>query len=90
MIITSTVSKHWLQNSSMPRYFLEVAYKGTRYSGFQIQQNAITVQSEVEQALATLHRTPVSLTGSSRTMPVCMLSRTIFTLMPEKCIRNRV
>jgi tRNA pseudouridine38-40 synthase len=51
----------------MPRYFLEVAYKGTRYSGFQIQQNAITVQSEVEQALATLHRTPFSLTGSSRT-----------------------
>ena len=51
----------------MPRYFIEVAYKGTRYSGFQIQQNAVTVQSEVEQALATLHRHPFSLTGSSRT-----------------------
>src|SRR5215217_3169648 len=51
----------------MPRYFIEVAYKGTRYSGFQIQQNALTVQSEVEQALTTLHRHPFSLTGSSRT-----------------------
>jgi tRNA pseudouridine38-40 synthase len=51
----------------MPRFFIEVAYKGTRYSGFQIQQNARTVQSEIEKALATLHRYSFSLTGSSRT-----------------------
>lgn len=51
----------------MPRYFIEVAYKGTQYSGFQIQQNARTIQSEVKQALATLQRQPISLTGSSRT-----------------------
>ncbi len=24
----------------MPRYFIEVAYKGSNYAGFQIQQNA--------------------------------------------------
>ncbi|WP_121356423.1 tRNA pseudouridine(38-40) synthase TruA [Flavisolibacter nicotianae] len=51
----------------MARYFIEVAYKGTRYSGFQIQENAATIQSEVEKAIQTLHRTPVQLTGSSRT-----------------------
>lgn len=51
----------------MARYFLEVAYKGTRYSGFQVQQNALTIQSEVEKAFATIQREPVSLTGSSRT-----------------------
>jgi tRNA pseudouridine38-40 synthase len=51
----------------MPRYFIEVAYKGTAYSGFQVQQNAVTVQSEVQTALATLHRFPFMLTGSSRT-----------------------
>jgi tRNA pseudouridine38-40 synthase len=51
----------------MPRYFLEVAYKGTAYSGFQVQQNAVTVQSEVQAALAMLHRYPFALTGSSRT-----------------------
>lgn len=51
----------------MPRYFIEVAYKGTRFSGFQIQENAATVQSEVEKAFQTLHRAPVTLTGSSRT-----------------------
>ena len=51
----------------MPRYFLEVSYKGTNYNGFQVQENANTIQSEVEKAFSTLHRQPVSLTGSSRT-----------------------
>jgi len=51
----------------MPRYFLEVAYKGTAYSGFQIQENAVTIQSQVEKAFQILHRNAVALTGSSRT-----------------------
>jgi tRNA pseudouridine38-40 synthase len=51
----------------MPRYFLEVAYMGTRFSGFQVQDNACTVQGEVEKAMAMLMRFPVPLTGSSRT-----------------------
>jgi tRNA pseudouridine38-40 synthase len=51
----------------MARYFLEVVYKGTRYSGFQTQENAATIQAEVEKALQTLHRSSVQLTGSSRT-----------------------
>lgn len=51
----------------MARYFIEVSYKGTRYAGFQVQDNVITVQSEVEKALAVYFRQPVSLTGSSRT-----------------------
>lgn len=51
----------------MPRWFMEVAYKGTRYSGFQIQRNAVTIQSEIEKAVATLQRQSISLTGSSRT-----------------------
>jgi tRNA pseudouridine38-40 synthase len=51
----------------MPRYFLEVSYKGTNYSGFQVQENAKTVQSEVQTALQTLYKKPFLLTGSSRT-----------------------
>jgi len=51
----------------MPRYFLEVAYKGTSYSGFQIQDNASSVQEEVEKALKIFYRQPFTLTGSSRT-----------------------
>ncbi len=40
---------------------------GSRFSGFQIQDNAVTVQGEVEKALAILLRTPTGCTGSSRT-----------------------
>ncbi len=51
----------------MPRYFIEVSYKGAGYSGFQVQQNANTIQSEVEKALEICFRKSFSLTGSSRT-----------------------
>lgn len=51
----------------MPRYFLELSYKGERYSGFQVQDNANTIQSEVERAFHIFYKTKVELTGSSRT-----------------------
>lgn len=51
----------------MNRYFLEVSYLGKAYSGFQVQQNAVTVQSEVERVLKVLTHTDIMLTGSSRT-----------------------
>jgi tRNA pseudouridine38-40 synthase len=58
----------------MPRYFLEVSYKGTAYSGFQSQHNAPnTIQAEIEKAFNILHRSGgnenpgLILTGSSRT-----------------------
>ncbi len=51
----------------MPRYFLEVAYVGTNYRGFQKQLNAVTVQSEVEKALSVLYKQNSELTTSSRT-----------------------
>lgn len=51
----------------MPRYFLEVAYKGTNYSGFQIQDNAPSIQHRVEKALEIFLRLRLTLTSSSRT-----------------------
>jgi tRNA pseudouridine38-40 synthase len=51
----------------MPRYFLEVSYMGTAYSGFQVQANANTIQAEMEKAFAIFFREPVGMTGSSRT-----------------------
>lgn len=51
----------------MLRYFLEVSYKGTNYSGFQSQKNANSIQEEVEKAFAILHKEKAVLTGSSRT-----------------------
>ncbi len=51
----------------MPRYFIEVAYKGTNYSGFQVQENATTIQGRVEEALYVLYKQTFQLTCSSRT-----------------------
>lgn len=51
----------------MPRYFLEVSYKGDQFSGFQVQDNANSVQAEVEKAFGIYLRRELSLTGSSRT-----------------------
>lgn len=51
----------------MIRYFLEVSYHGAGLAGFQVQRNAVTVQSEIEKAFETFFRKPVRLTGSSRT-----------------------
>ena len=49
------------------RYFIEVAYKGTSFGGFQIQNNVETVQSVIDHAISTLMRRAIVTTGSSRT-----------------------
>lgn len=49
------------------RYFIEVAYNGAAYSGFQIQENSNSVQAEVEKVFRIIHKKPAELTGSSRT-----------------------
>ncbi|MGF7231584.1 tRNA pseudouridine(38-40) synthase TruA, partial [Arachidicoccus sp.] len=51
----------------MPRYFLELSYKGTAYKGFQMQPNVPTVQGAIEKAFFTLLKQPIALTTSSRT-----------------------
>ncbi|MEY2595646.1 MAG: hypothetical protein RI965_918 [Bacteroidota bacterium] len=51
----------------MPTYFLRVRYNGKNFAGFQIQDNAITVQGEVEKAMEIFFKQSIQLTGSSRT-----------------------
>lgn len=51
----------------MQNYFLRVRYDGKHYAGFQIQENANTIQGEIEKALLVYFRQPIQLTGSSRT-----------------------
>jgi tRNA pseudouridine38-40 synthase len=51
----------------MARYFLQVSYRGTNYSGFQIQKNANSIQAEIEKALKTFFKEDFQLTCSSRT-----------------------
>ena len=53
--------------SEKQRYFIELAYDGTNYHGWQSQPNANTVQEELNNALATILREPVETTGCGRT-----------------------
>ena len=49
------------------RYFIEVAYNGKNYFGWQRQPNQISVQQVLEEALSTLLRTEISIVGAGRT-----------------------
>lgn len=51
----------------MQRYFIYMAYDGTRYHGWQIQPNGISVQQVLQEALQTLLRCRISVTGAGRT-----------------------
>src|SRR6478752_6064571 len=49
------------------RFFLDIAYKGTQYHGWQRQQNALSVQEKLEEALHKICSAPVETLGSGRT-----------------------
>lgn len=49
------------------RYFLDIAYNGASFHGWQSQPNAVSVQSTIEEALSILLRNPVAITGAGRT-----------------------
>ena len=49
------------------RYFIELAYKGTNFHGWQIQPNAVSVQECLEKALSVITREPITVTGAGRT-----------------------
>ena len=51
----------------MPRIRLTVEYDGTNYSGWQRQENAVSVQQRLEEALFKLLRVETRVTGASRT-----------------------
>ncbi|PKD19122.1 pseudouridine synthase [Salegentibacter salinarum] len=49
------------------RYFLELAYFGKAYHGWQNQPNAISVQEEIEKALAIIFQRKTDIVGAGRT-----------------------
>lgn len=51
----------------MAKYKLILAYDGTRFGGWQVQPNATSIQTLVEEALDTILRKPIKLIGSGRT-----------------------
>ena len=51
----------------MQRYFIYFSYDGAAYHGWQVQPNGDSVQQRLMDALATLLRRPVEVTGAGRT-----------------------
>lgn len=49
------------------RYFIELAYKGTNYHGWQYQPDASSVQETLDKALSVLLRTSIEIVGAGRT-----------------------
>ncbi len=51
----------------MFRYFIKLSFDGANYHGWQSQDNANTVQAEVENALSILLNGKIEITGCGRT-----------------------
>ncbi len=51
----------------MARYFIELAYNGKNYHGWQIQPGAVTIQETLNQALSTLLQEEIQVVGAGRT-----------------------
>ncbi|SDW54478.1 tRNA pseudouridine38-40 synthase [Lutibacter oricola] len=49
------------------RYFIELAYKGTHYHGWQYQPNAISIQECIHKAFSTVLREKIEVVGAGRT-----------------------
>lgn len=49
------------------RVRLVVAYDGTNYHGWQVQNNGVTIESELNRCLTDLLREPIEVIGASRT-----------------------
>jgi tRNA pseudouridine38-40 synthase len=51
----------------MARYFIELAYNGTGYHGWQVQPEATSVQGVLQEVLSKLFARETSVTGCGRT-----------------------
>ena len=51
----------------MPRLRVVVEYDGTRYAGFQAQVGQVTIQGEIERALASVTQERIRVVGAGRT-----------------------
>ena len=49
------------------RYFIEFAYNGKNYFGFQVQPDAISVQETLDKALSLLFKAQIEIVGAGRT-----------------------
>tara|TARA_A100001011_G_scaffold400254_1_gene513569 strand:+ start:276 stop:1031 length:756 start_codon:yes stop_codon:yes gene_type:complete len=52
---------------ALKRYFIELAYNGSAYNGWQRQPNAISIQELLEEALGKLLSKSIAIVGAGRT-----------------------
>jgi tRNA pseudouridine38-40 synthase len=80
----------------MPRFRLLIEYAGTRYSGWQIQKNARTIQGEIDRAVREVSgRREFELYGSGRTdAGVHALAQVahleLYTDLPPESLRRKI
>ena len=51
----------------MMRYFIDISYNGKNYHGWQIQKNAVTVQSTIQDVISKILGKTTDIIGSGRT-----------------------
>lgn len=66
------------------RYFVHIAYKGSRYFGWQWQPDQLSVQQVIESALGKIFKTPVPIFGCGRTDAGVHASQFFFHVDIEK------
>ena len=49
------------------RYFIELSYNGTKYHGWQIQPDMVSVQEKLNNAISTILQSKIEVVGAGRT-----------------------
>lgn len=57
----------WKEDKMLKRVFLRIAYDGTNYHGWQVQDNGITVEEIINKKLSELLGENIAVIGASRT-----------------------
>lgn len=65
--LRAETARYTLQIRISMRYFIFLSFDGTAYHGWQVQPNAVSVQQKLNEALSTLLRQSVEVTGAGRT-----------------------
>lgn len=66
------------------RYFVHIAYKGTKYFGWQRQPDKLSVQELIEDCLAKIFKIPITIYGCGRTDAGVHASQYFFHMDVEK------
>ena len=70
------------------RLKLTIEYAGTRYSGWQIQKNARTIQGELDRAIREASGVRVSLQSGLRVPPGGIVVHSPFAQQPSQALVN--